>query len=428
MRIISPSLLNKLTDNNQTTYNNSDPRMNISLARARSSVMDSSYFTVETIRTKAGIGDISIGLQRLNPYGPPNAIYEIHIDNGIAKTSIRKYPDKRKEGWKDQFEVGPASSVAICFDGRWIINSKRQWQIVTKEKPYIFYIKPDNNLFVRLWDNEEEFLLGENIKKVKAIRGWKSTIVGTDDHGIIAAYIKNDGKVYYRNLCEQEDGRLVWELERQIVEFSGIAVNLNLFITNDYRTGIIIEDNNGKITWFITSRNWAGMAIAADTILARSDLRVKFIETTKYYTFNEERIVVNSNLEATFLYASGFNEFVDIENIDDGSGNYGKFVRFNTRYGLKNVNIDDFLLIDSNGRTFVGVNKEKEGDLYIAEFMNFNNARGEVQLVFKGIYATNDAGYKYEEFVGSFTPINLAPVETPAPEVTAIYNVEVQDW
>ena len=74
MRRIDPPLLRKLNVNQQTPYNNSDPKMNIFLARARSSIMDASYFTVETIRTKPGISDISIGLQRLVPYGPPSAM------------------------------------------------------------------------------------------------------------------------------------------------------------------------------------------------------------------------------------------------------------------------------------------------------------------------------------------------------------------
>ena len=89
MRKISPSLYKKLKNKEQTHFNNSEPKMDVAIARARSSIMDSSYFTIETIRTKDKLGDISIGLQRLKPYGPPNRIYEIHIDEGIAKTAIR---------------------------------------------------------------------------------------------------------------------------------------------------------------------------------------------------------------------------------------------------------------------------------------------------------------------------------------------------
>lgn len=424
MRMIPPPLLRKLNNKHQTPYTNSEPKMNISLARARSSIMDSSYFTVETIRTKAGISDISIALQRLVPYGPPNAIYEIHIDNGIGKTTIRKYPDKRKDGWQEQFEIGPAIAVAIAFDGRWIRNSKSRWQIVTDEKPYIFYVKPNGQLFTRLWDNEEELLLAEDVKKVKAIRGWKSQVIGTDDHGVIAAYIKNNGKVYYRNLCEQEDGKIVWEPEREITEATGISVNLNLFITNDYRTGIIVENSQGKVKWFITSRNWAGMAIASDKILAKPNIKIKFMETTKNKVYEDEKIVAGMNVIADFLYASPSNRFIEIKNIDDGEGNFGRVIRFKTSYELFNLNILDFSIIDNRG---VRYNPESifkiSSNEYQVEFHNFNNAKG--VLIFKCFsnYALNAAGFDFDEFEDTFIPVNLNPVEIPPPEVVNIENL-----
>lgn len=423
MRIVSPSLLSKLQDKNQTAANNAEPKMNISLARARSSIMDSSYFTVETIRSKPGIGDISIGLQRLKPYGSPNRIYEIHIDNGIAKTATREYPDKRREGWKEQFEVGPAISVAICFDGRWERNSRMQWQIVTDKDPYIFYVKPDNKLYYRIWENEEEFLLAENVTKVKAIRGWKSTVVGTDDHGLIAAYIKSDGKVYYRNLCEQEDGKLIWDLERQVAGFSGNAVNLNLFITNDYRTGIIIENSQGRIFWYITSRNWAGMAIASDKIVARSNMKVEFIETTKHRAFKEEKILAGIDTKVNFLYASSFNKFIEIENIDNGEGDFGKEIIFTVHHDIYDIDVRDFELKDSRDVSFlildiIKVRKKQ----YKLTLLDFNNAIGKVTLRFKGLYGKNEAGNKYDEFERTFIPINLVPLDIPIPTVEAIWN------
>lgn len=423
MRRIDPPLLRKLNTNQQTPYNNSDPKMNISLARARSSIMDASYFTVETIRTKAGISDISIGLQRLVPYGSPSAIYEIHIDNGIGKTSIRRYPDKRKDGWQDQFEVGPVKAVAIAFDGRWVRNNKNRWQIVTDEKPYIFYVKNDNKLYVRLWDNEEEIHLADNVKKVKAIRGWKSQVIGTDDHGLITAYIKDNGKVYYRNLCEQEDGKIVWESEGEITQFTGTSVNLNLFVTNDYRTGIIIENSQGKIYWYITSRNWAGMAIASDKILTRPNIKVDFIETTKYRLFEDEKITAGIDIHADFLYASSFNKFIEIKNIDDGEEDYGKIIIFKVLHEIHNIDIRDFEVKDSRNISFSISNIQRLNNrLFQLDLLNFNNAEGEMSLNLKGIYGQNEAGNKFDKFSGKFIPTNLVPIDIPIPEVEAIWN------
>lgn len=423
MRRIDPPLLRRLNTNQQTPYNNSDPKMNISLARARSSIMDASYFTVETIRTKAGISDISIGLQRLVPYGAPSAIYEIHIDNGIGKTSIRRYPDKRKDGWQEQFEVGPVKAVAIAFDGRWIRNNKNRWQIVTDEKPYIFYTKNDNKLYVRLWDKEEETHLADNVKKVKAIRGWKSQVIRIDDHGLIAAYIKNNGKVYYRNFCQQEDGKIVWEPEREITQFTGTAVNLNLFITNDYRTGFIIENSQGKVYWYITSRNWAGMAIASDKILANASIKLKFIETTKHSLFENEKITAGIDIHADFLYASSFNKFIEIENIDDGEEDYGKVIIFKVLHEIYNIDIKDFEVKDSRNISFFISNIQKlDNKLFQLDLLNFNNAEGELSLNFKGIYGQNEAGNKFDKFSGKFIPTNLVPIDIPIPEVEAIWN------
>ena len=423
MRKISPSLYRKLKNKEQTHFNNSEPKMDVAIARARSSIMDSSYFTIETIRTKDKLGDVSIGLQRLKPYGAPSRIYEIHIDEGIAKTAIREYPDRLKEGWKNQFDIGPAISVAIAFDGRWIRNSKSRWQIATDEKPYIFYVKPNGQLFTRLWDNEEELLLAENVKKVKAIRSWKSQVIGTDDHGVIAAYIKNNGKVYYRNLCEQEDGKIVWEPEREITEATGISVNLNLFITNDYRTGIIVENSQGKVKWFITSRNWAGMAIASDKILSRNNVKVKFIETTKYKVFEDEKITAGINISTDLLYASSFNKFLEIENIDDGEGNFGRVIRFKTSFEIFDLDIQDFSVMDNRG---VRYNPESitmiDDRVYQAEFYNFNNAKGELLFKCFGLYAKNAAGFDFNEFENTFNPINLVPIEIPPPEVINIKN------
>lgn len=425
MRNISPSLNEKLKQQNQTHYNNANPKMNITIARARSSIIDSSYFNIEKIRTKEGIGDISIAARRLRPYGSPDRLYEIHIDNGIAKTAIREYPDEEREGWKKQFDIGEAKSVAIAFDGEWVLNDKLQWQIKTHEKPYIFWVDNGNVLKYRIWDEEgttDE--LATEVAKVKATRAWKNANIKIHDQGLLVVYIKTDGKVYYRNYCEQKDGTFIWETETQISEFTGVAVNSNLFITNDYRTGIIIEDSNGKIHWLITKRNWASMALAPEKILASiGDISVDFIGTTKYRGYCTERITSKPNIILNFLYANSFNEFTHIGNIDDGNGDFGKIIIFNTRYELFELNPLDFELIDEKGMVFGINNINKISPLeYKLDFVDFNNAKGKVKLICKGDYTLNAAGYVFDIFEGTFMPENLVPDEVPAPQVINTYN------
>ena len=51
MRSVTSHLNEKLTSIQQTPANKADPKMSIRVSRARTTVMDSDYWTVETIRT-----------------------------------------------------------------------------------------------------------------------------------------------------------------------------------------------------------------------------------------------------------------------------------------------------------------------------------------------------------------------------------------
>lgn len=294
MRAIPQSLLEKIKKQNQTIYEGAEPKMSVAVARARSSIMDATYFTVETIRQKEGLGDIALAIRRMKPYGYPDRIYEIHIDNGIAKTAYREYPDKLKQGWKTGFDLEAARSVAIAFDGRWELSNRKVWQPVTDEKPYIFWVTTAGDLYVQLWDKAEtKIKLAEGTAKVSSIRGWKSTNGVLTDQGVVCAYIKTDGKVYYRNFCEQHNGSFMWEYEKEITQLMPAITNINLFRTNDYRIGIAVEKTNGSITWLITARSWSGMANTPESIaVGLKDFTINVIPIGYHQTHNNEHITV----------------------------------------------------------------------------------------------------------------------------------------
>ena len=91
MRSITSYLNEKLKSTQQTPANKADPKMSVKVSRARTTVMDSGYWTVETIRTDLLGGYIPAARRRA--HGAPDSIYEIHVEAGIVKTSIRRYPD-----------------------------------------------------------------------------------------------------------------------------------------------------------------------------------------------------------------------------------------------------------------------------------------------------------------------------------------------
>ena len=289
MRSIDPVLLSKIREQNQTIWNNANPKMSIQVSRAKDTITDSTYWTTEIIREKEGIGDLSVAARRQKPYGRPNRLYNIYVDNGTVKTSIREYPDYQKLKWQYQFDVGTGTACAIAFDGFWELY-RNKWQMVTSENPWLFWVDGAGKLWTQFWNEiDTKTELATGVSKVKSIRGWRNINMPLVDQGVVAGYIKTDGKVYYRNYAYQSSGQFAWENERQIVEFTETAVNLNLFITNDYRMGFVIEDSTGKIHLYVTERAWAGMAIAPEKIYANPyEIHLDLIELDYENTYEDK--------------------------------------------------------------------------------------------------------------------------------------------
>ena len=435
MRNVDPVLSNKLNSQYQTKANNAQPKMNVAIARARNTVSDSSYWVVETIRTGANLGDVSLAPRRQKVTGSPDRIYEIHVYNGEVRTSIREYPDKFKDGFQHQFSLGAGSSVAIAFDGEWE-RYRNLWRLVTHEKPWIFWVDSSKTLWAQLWDDTSTLWeVASNVEYCRAIRAWKNLNMADKDQGIVVGYIKSDGKVYYRNYCQLLDLSYTWEPERQVAEFTGTALSLNLFITNDYRMGFVVEDSLNDIYWYITDRNWAGMAIAADTLtVAPATLEVDLIPIEYYEGFEYELLTVApAELEVDLRCALTHNDFFDIHNepitlIDEFEEEYedwGKVLIFTTDHRLYNISASSFELVGSSTSYFPDTIQEIGYKTYKITFEgdnNFNNAGDTPTLKYIQGSTVNGVGVVYDVFEKQFDAVNLVPTSIPVPEVEVIFN------
>ena len=424
MRQLPSDLSTKINQSLQTIGNNANPHMSIIVARARSSVRDSSYFMIEKIREKEGITDIAVSARRLIPYGSPDRIYGIHIENGIAKTSIREYPDKLKEHWKYQFDVEPAKAVSICFDGRWLLNRYKRYGLKTDETPWIFWIGNDDKLYARIWDTGEIITLAENVVKIDTMRGWIPAQAGhTDDQGIIVGYIKTDGKVYYRNYCMQSTGTILWELEREVTQFGVDNLGIRLFKSNDFRIGFIAEKTTGNMM-ALTNRNWAGMSIPAEKLTASVNCKIEFIPIEASDTLIREKLTADVMANIELLYALQDNQFITAYNVADENNNFGFIIITELEHNLTNIDVLDFVIIDSINVNYAVRKVEKVSDkIYKFTLVDFNNARDEVKLKFLGSGNTKgEAGQEVDTFEITFIPEGLVPTEIPLPEVEVIWN------
>lgn len=362
------------------------------------------------------------GLYRFSLEGSKGVLYYMDLNTKVTSALPR-------------YEVSNIKDLSLAVDGRWIFDSdKNGYLLRTESEPHMFWVNNSDNLYVKkLNSTQEPLLLAENVKYVSSIRAWKNVNLTTADHGILAVYIKSDGLVYYRNYTEQSLDMFSWEEERQITEFAGTAVRVSLFNTNDYRTGIFIEDSAGNNKYLLTTRNWAGMAIPAEYISASVDGNIELISIERINIYNNtERIQASISGDIQLLYTLSDNFIRRIENLpitminedDEEYQNYGFRILVRLEHDLTSIDYADFSLKDENNTAFAITVVTKIGKKeYLFSTADFNNAVGDLTLTFAGSGNTKgEAEQNVDGFSRTFTPINLVPTFIPLPEVEVIWN------
>ena len=427
MRKIPADILKKIENKRQVISENAQPSMKISVARAKISVLDSSYWTVEEIRAESNLGAISIAPRRLSAVRKsPDKLFSVHVEDGIGIATSKNYPGGIYEEWEIEFDVGNASDVAIAFDGLWK-EVRNKWRFETFEKPWIFWI--DNGILYRqYWDDvltKEE--IANDVIKIAALRGWNNENLAGHDQGLVIGYIKNDNKIYYRTLAYQEDDSLILEVESQVTEFTDLAVNLNLFITLDYRLGFAVERIDGSIWWLITPRNWAGLALGSEKIEVSLIGKISLNKVEYIDSYEIENISIGVSGNVGLLVGAVVNEFSEVSNIDDGLGNWNKIIKFKTKYELFELNVSDFEIVGEFGMNFIPIGISFDGDHYILEFEDFNNVNPlntmQITLTCFGNTTKNEAGDLFNEFAFDFIADNLEPEAIDPPVVLEVTNV-----
>ena len=263
MRAISEALLSRLQASWQTSSNNAEPSMEIIVRRS-----EGELFIVETIHTKTGLTDIDVALKRRDTTNEPDEAYIIYIHAGVASVAKTTLSYDPAVPWELLLELRAAKAVAIEFDGYWVRDvATMKYNFTTTGEPWLFWVDSANKLQAQHGDNTATlFELAADAVQIAAIRGWiPADAVSTQDQGLIVAYTKTDGKLYYRNYCLQENLTRSWETWRQVPNLPESIDNISLFRTNDFRVGFLAEAA-GNLHWTISQRNWAGMSIPPDTL------------------------------------------------------------------------------------------------------------------------------------------------------------------
>lgn len=263
MRPVPFEMRQKLLGNLQVSSKGANPKLRIIATQSTTNTLLS-----ESIHKNIPSASGDVALRQLEGEDEPSLAYAVCIDNGTANVYERLLPAELEKPWTQLFSLGTATECAVEFNGIWKLNSNKQWySLETEQTPYIFYVNSDN-LYVLKWnDQTTKIPLAEGVSCISACRAWQSTDQPLLDQGLIIGYIKS-GVVFYRALCLQESGELVWETEREITELGAGNTSVSVFRTNDFRVGFITE-NNGEIKYVLSSRTYAGQSVRPETAYAQ---------------------------------------------------------------------------------------------------------------------------------------------------------------
>ena len=291
MRSLPASLLAKIFKAQQTIHNNADPKMHLILQRMHRYIERGALMDPTTVMDESGAGSWDLDMRRPDHLKAPDKLYKIYVVSGQAHVARTDYvdaldvltsPENDQIQWEYLYAIGGTDTVDACleFDGIWMPASKEaeicfdspaRWTMLTVGEPWLFWVNSSGELWAQQGDDITTLnqLSTTGVTKVASVRGWKSVVDATSDQGLIVGYIQN-GEIKYRNYCEQSDTTRIWESSKTVTTFDTTthpAVNLAVFRTNDFRSGFMAEIN-GEIYMAITTRNWSGMSVGAELIMA----------------------------------------------------------------------------------------------------------------------------------------------------------------
>jgi hypothetical protein len=222
--------------------------------------IDGGYLAKRELDVAMDVRDLTIR-QMAESYGP-DEVWLAGIDAGEILVRKRDYNEVNPNvTWTPVFSLGHGKDAAIEFDGAWVLRSQaEQFTLETEEVPWFFWVDDDNTLYGQYGTDEDtKFVLDTNVLNVSACRGYSSMITPEQDQGLVVAYTKIGGSLYYKQyIYNVELGRKQWLSEVQLYaeeEWDSIKVTR----LNDYRICFTLSNNNHNL-WLLSDRTYVNQA------------------------------------------------------------------------------------------------------------------------------------------------------------------------
>ena len=234
--------------------------------------IDGGYLATRAIDIALDVCDIAI--RQISAQNGPDTCWIVGLNAGECLVRYRNYTETDASvGWTAAGSLGKAISASIEFNGVWELPyGKKYYTIVTEELPYVFVVTEANELYAYhgVEDDNPELLSSEAVY-VKSCLGYSSQLYPEQDQGLICAYIKTDGTVWYRQRLHT--GVTAWQPE---VQLSAEAwEHMNVSRLNDYRVSFQLSNADHNLFMY-TGRTYVGQAVRPEFAEANASVEMYY--------------------------------------------------------------------------------------------------------------------------------------------------------
>lgn len=421
MRSMSSTMQRKVASRIQAGENGMSASLWV--GRPTTPLTDDTFLEKQTVLNAANITKTSLAVCHPQLSRGATHIYFAYIENGELKITRTYYVDvMERHEWTPVEFSEQADDVSLCFDGT-MPKAPNGWiEFKTEQAPWVFWTLDGVMYGRKLNDPSEPLVLAEaNCSAVSAVRAmWSSH--GGFDFGLVVFFLLS-GQLYYRQLINGE-----W-MDAEVVSFGPDGVKweaLAAFRTWDYRVGVQLKSTDGEFYEMFTQFMGVGKQLTEHinvSIVPKSGYTPVEYHTLK----SEEHIDAQVKPRADRIY--GLSSVpVFAANVDDGTGNWGLYVRLTMDYPVTKVedNTANFSMVDSNGVIYTCVGASADNEVVTLEFMDFNLAEGASLTLSYNPGTVQCPAAPLASFDFTFEPQNLKAPNIPVPEPIEAWNVDLE--
>lgn len=418
MRRVDSILEERLDSKVQTKAENANPAAWLRITRHDIPLKEKQFIEKSRIVNRPGLTDSDIAVCHPRFMQDNTEMWVAYVRNGTLHVKYANNHDvMTRSEWNDYWFTADAEACSIGFYSTARHNARGQWEFVTEEVPWVFWVD-NGSLKAKLCTPLGEYiheLAVSNVTDVSCVRG-PSGDSGNWDLGLTVFFVMA-GQLYYRQYIDGE----WYDAER--ITFAGLSeltiAEIKAFNTWDYRVGLQILTDDNKLYELFSYTEGIGTRGTEHLDL---DLQIEGkLKKIGYDTgYESEHLDLGLSFDGEIIY--GLSSVpVSIYNINH-QGNWGLYIDIDFDYPNTDGDVSEFTLVDSIGNNFRCDDLEIiDGTKLRLRFYDFNNAVGDMTLTYTqgtlhSIVPLTDS------FTLTFTPTNLNS-QGAFPMVDEIYNL-----